>query len=45
MFVFKQLFMFFKSVLFHSMRLYHSQDGSTYPGDKLLCFVYVRCFL
>ncbi len=27
------------------MRLRHSQDGSTYPGYKPMCFVYIRhCF-
>ncbi len=26
------------------MRLHHSQDDSTYPGYKLVCFVYMNCF-
>jgi hypothetical protein len=26
------------------MRLRHSQDGSTFPGYELTCFVYISCF-
>ncbi len=27
-----------------TMRLHHSQDGSTFPGYKLTCFAYISCF-
>jgi len=26
------------------MRLHDSQDGGTYPGYKLICFVSIGCF-
>jgi hypothetical protein len=29
---------------FNGMRLHHSPDASTFPGFKLTCFVYIKCY-
>jgi hypothetical protein len=40
-FDFRSIIVDFKNL----MRLHHSQDGSTYPRYKLMCFVYISFFM